>query len=109
MKVGASNIEQAHNHALAPTRREKRVTFGISIAPDLLKAVDALCSESGENRSAYIRRLITVDLVAAGKLPGSRKAEAHDRLNRLIATEGEDIALARLVVSAAESLDENAG
>lgn len=48
----------------------------------LLTAVDSHIG--GEDRSSYIRRLVTVDLQAAGKLPGSPAEEARRKAEAVI-------------------------
>lgn len=87
----------------------KAQTRTVSMPKSLWDAVDNHAKEAGEDRSSYLRRLASADLSAAGKLPGSRRAEAHARLDELMAAEGEDVALARITGGASASLAGEAG
>lgn len=64
----------------------------MSLPESLWNAVDAHAAtdpNSGD-RSSYIQRLVTDDLAAAGKLPGSPEAEAQAEARELIAIIGPE-------------------
>ena len=64
----------------------------MSLPESLWNAVDAHAAtdpNSGD-RSSYIQRLVTDDLAAAGKLPGSPEAEALAEARDLIAAIGPE-------------------
>lgn len=65
---------------------EKSEKISISLPPSLLAVIDA----HEPNRSSYIQRLVTADLAAAGKLPGSPEAEALAEARDLIAAIGAE-------------------
>ena len=65
---------------------EKSEKISISLPPSLLAVID----DHETNRSSYIQRLVTADLAAAGKLPGSQEAKALAEARDLIAAIGPD-------------------
>lgn len=59
---------------------DKSEKISISIPSGLLAALDA----HETNRSSYVQRLVTADLQAAGKLPGSPAEEARKTAEAVI-------------------------
>jgi hypothetical protein len=75
---------------------DKAITKTLSMPENIWQALDAHVKELHEDRSSFVRGLVTEALAASGKLPGTGKAALHAKLEELIAQEGEEAAAARL-------------
>ena len=92
-------------------KETKAVSRSVTMTEEMWDVVDAHATtdpQSGD-RSTYIRRLVTADLQAAGKLPGS--AEAEDlalflEQRRLLGREQVRAALMALVTERAATTSE---
>lgn len=65
---------------------EKTEKISISMRSSLLAAIDSHV----KNRSEYIVGLVTADLAAAGKLPGTPEAAARERFEEAIKVIGAE-------------------
>jgi metal-responsive CopG/Arc/MetJ family transcriptional regulator len=63
-----------------------RKPVGISFDSSLLQALDSHLSQSGEQRSGYIARLVSSDLATRGALPGSKKSALRKRFEELLSS-----------------------
>lgn len=71
---------------------DKSEKISISLPQSLLAAVDA----HEPNRSRYVQRLVTADLQAAGKLPGSPLAEVAELAKEAAEVVGAEVVLVAL-------------
>ena len=80
------------------SNEEKAVSRSVSLPESLWGVVDAhaLADVASGDRSSYIRRLVTADLRAAGKLPGSPLAEVAELAKEAAEVVGADVVLVAL-------------